>query len=270
MAAVTQTETVNAGDVSVTGPGGTAGRSKHRRLPIELFGIPILVAVVMAIWLVWRFTADLDSTDLVTMGWGPLGRRVLEHLALTVVGTVLVLVVAIPLGIALTRPGLRRFSSPVTAFANGGQAAPSIGLLVLLAMWLGFGFWTAIVALGVYAILPVLRNTITGLDGVDRTLMEAGRGMGMSAASVLLRIEIPLAIPVIMSGVRTALVLMVGTASLAIFINAGGLGLLITTGVNLFRNGILVTGAVIIACLALMIDWVGRVLEFVVRPKGVR
>jgi osmoprotectant transport system permease protein len=165
---------------------------------------------------------------------------------------------------------MRKFSGPVVAFANGGQAAPVIGLIVLLAMWLGFGFWTAIVALVIYAILPVLRNTITGLDGVDRTLMEAGRGMGMSGLGVLLRIEIPLAVPVIMSGVRTALVLMVGTASLATFISAGGLGILITTGVNLFRNSVLITGAVLITCLALLIDWVGRLLEYVVQPKGMR
>lgn len=245
-------------------------KTQRRRPPIGLFGLPIAVAVVMVGWLIWRFSADLSSVDLRTLGWGPLGRLTWEHLKLTLVGTLIVTVIAIPLGIALTRPGLRRASPFVVAFANGGQAAPSIGLMVLLAMWLGFGFWTAILALSVYAILPVLRNTITGLDGVDRTLIEAGRGMGMSAVAVMLRIELPLAVPVIMSGVRTALVLMVGTASLATFINAGGLGLLITTGVNLFRNEILITGGILIAALALLIDWVGRLLEFVVRPKGMR
>lgn len=247
-----------------------AAAAKRRRPEFGLFGIPILVAVVMACWLVWRFTTTIDSIELVTMNWSALGSAVWQHVKLTVVGTVLVVIFAIPLGIALTRRRFRSLSGPVLAFANGGQAAPSIGLLVLAAMWLGFGFWTAILALGVYAILPVLRNTIVGLDGVDRTLVEAGRGMGMSAMTALLRIEIPLAIPVIMTGVRTALVLMVGTASLAVFINAGGLGIYITTGVSLFRNGVLVTGGVMISSLALLIDWVGRVLEYVVRPKGMR
>jgi osmoprotectant transport system permease protein len=93
--------------------------------------------------------------------------------------------------------------------------------------------------------------------------------MGMSNLSVLARIELPLAVPVIMSGIRTALVLMVGTAALATFINAGGLGTLITTGVQLFRNAILFTGGLLIACLALLIDWVGRLLEHFVHPKGV-
>ena len=103
---------------------------------------------------------------------------------------------------------------------------------MLLAIWLGFGFWTAILALCLYAILPVLRNTIVGLQGVDPTLVEAGRGMGMSSVAVLGRVELPLAVPVIMAGIRTALVLVVGTATLATFINAGGLGSLITAGIS--------------------------------------
>lgn len=251
-------------------PAPARSAAKRSRPPIGLFGIPIFVAIVLAVWLVWRLSATIDSTEMVTMNWSALGTAVWQHLKLTIVGTVLVMIIAIPLGIALTRPGLRAFSGPVLAFANGGQAAPSIGLLVLAAMWLGFGFWTAILALGVYAILPVLRNTIVGLDGVDRTLVEAGRGMGMSAITTLVRIEIPLAIPVILAGVRTALVLMVGTASLAVFINAGGLGIYITTGVSLFRNGVLLTGGVMISSMALLIDWVGRLLEYVVRPKGIR
>lgn len=244
-------------------------QTKRRRPPIGLFGIPIAVGIVLLCWVIWRLNADLTSVDLVTLEWSSLAADTLEHLKLTVVGTLIVVAIAVPLGIVLTRPGLRRAAPVVVAIANGGQAAPSIGLLVLLAMWLGFGFWTAILGLVLYAILPVLRNTITGLDGVDRTLVEAGRGMGMSNLSVLGRIELPLAIPVIIAGVRTALVLMVGTAALATFINAGGLGTLITTGVQLFRNQILVTGGLLIACLALLIDWVGRLLEYFVHPKGV-
>jgi len=93
--------------------------------------------------------------------------------------------------------------------------------------------------------------------------------MGMSGASVLLRIELPLAVPVIMSGVRTALVLVVGTATFATFINAGGLGAFITTGVTLFRYSILISGALLVALLALVVEWAGRLLEMVARPKGV-
>lgn len=123
-------------------------------------------------------------------------------------------------------------------------------------------------ALTIYAFLPVLRNTIVGLQGVDRTLIEAARGMGMSQIGVLRRVELPLAMPVIMAGVRTALVLVVGTAAFATFINAGGLGTLIVTGITLFRSPVLVSGGVLIAVLALLVDWLGRVLELVGTPKG--
>ena len=107
-----------------------------------------------------------------------------------------------------------------------------------------------------------------GLQSVDGRLVEAGRGMGMSSLAVLFRVELPLAVPVMLSGIRTALVLLVGSAALATFIGAGGLGLLITTGVNLFLPRVLVSGALLIALLALLIDWLGRVVEHVARPKG--
>ena len=177
--------------------------------------------------------------------------------------------IAVPLGIVLTRGSAGRFISPVVVgIANIGQAAPSIGLIVLLAIWVGFGFWTAVLALTLYGLLPVLRNTITGLQGVDPTLVEAGRGLGMSSSSVLLRIELPLALPVIMTGVRTALVLVVGTATLATFINGGGLGATINSGITLFRFSVMIAGAVLVALLALTIEWLGRLLELLVKPKG--
>ena len=134
--------------------------------------------------------------------------------------------------------------------------------------WLGFGLQAAIAALVVYALLPVLRNTMVGLTQVDRQLIEAGRGMGMSAAAVLFRVELPLAVPVMLSGIRTALVLLVGTATLATFVNGGGLGLLITTGVTLDLTRVLIAGAILVALLALVVDWTGRVVELAVRPKG--
>ena len=123
-------------------------------------------------------------------------------------------------------------------------------------------------ALVVYALLPVLRNTMVGIGQVDDRLVEAGRGMGMSAVAVLVRVELPLAVPIMLAGIRTALVLLVGTAALSTFINGGGLGILITTGVNLNLTRVLVAGAVSVALLALLVDWVGRVVELLARPKG--
>lgn len=227
----------------------------------------VLLGLIGAVF-IYLAAADLSPTAASTLSPKSLAELTVQHIELTVVSTLIVLVIAIPLGVLLTRKPLRFLTGPVIAVANIGQAAPAIGLVVLLAMWMDFGFWSAVVALVVYAVLPVLRNTMVGLDGVDRRLIEAGRGMGMSSLSVLFRVELPLAVPVMLAGIRTALVLLVGTATLATFIDGGGLGLLITTGVNLSQTTVVVVGAVLVALLALVIDWVGRVVEHVARPKG--
>nr|WP_240615274.1 ABC transporter permease [Arthrobacter ruber] len=230
----------------------------------QLAGI-ILAGLVLAAWLL---SAELTATEQITLNPASLLVYTGEHLALTLLAAAIVLVVAVPLGILLTRRPFRRVAGPVLAVVNLGQSAPAIGLVVLLAAWLGFGFRTAVVALVVYALLPVLRNTMVGIGQVDPRLVEAGRGMGMSAAAVLLRVELPLAVPIMLAGIRTALVLLVGTAALSTFINGGGLGILITTGVNLNLSRVLIAGAVIVALLALLVDWVGRVVELLARPKG--
>ncbi|OIH95500.1 ABC transporter permease [Curtobacterium sp. MCBA15_001] len=231
---------------------------------------PVAILVVLGAFAVWLATADLTATERSTLNPADLLALTWQHVLLTVVSTLIVLVIGIPLGIVLTRGALRRASGVILAIANFGQAAPAIGLVVLLAFWLGFSFWAAVIALVLYAILPVLRNTIIGIESVDARLVEAGRGMGMSAFAVLLKVELPLAVPVMLAGIRTALVLLVGSAALATFIGAGGLGLLITTGVNLFLPKVLVSGALLIALLALSIDWIGRIVETVARPKGLR
>jgi osmoprotectant transport system permease protein len=235
-----------------------------RPLLLQLGGI-LLVGILLAVWLV---AADLTPTERTTLSPASLVVYTREHLALTLLSALIVLVIAVPLGIILTRGPFRKLTGPVLAVVNIGQAAPAIGLVVLLAAWLGFGFRAAVTALVLYALLPVLRNTMVGINQVDSRLVEAGRGMGMSALSVLFRVELPLAVPIMLAGIRTALVLLVGTAALATFINGGGLGILITTGVNLNLPRVLVAGAVIVALLALLIDWVGRVVEHLARPKG--
>jgi len=249
-------------DRSDTAPGGS------RESVLLFIGIPVVVLVGFGAYALWHQTADLDTVETSALAWSEVWLAIWQHVKLTVVSAVVVVVIAVPLGIMLTRPGFKRAAPAVVGFANGGQAAPAIGLFVLLAMWLGFGFRTSIIALTIYALLPVLRNTIVGLQGVDPTLVEAGRGVGLSNFDVLRRIELPLALPVIMSGVRTALVLLVGTAALATFINGGGLGGIITAGINLYRYSVMVSGAVLVALLALLIEWIGRVLELVTRPKG--
>jgi osmoprotectant transport system permease protein len=233
-----------------------------------LAGLPVLVLLVLGGYVAWRLTTHLDSIEERLLNWPNIAHLTWQHVLITLTASAIVLVVAVPLGVLVTRPRFRRAAPVAVGLANMGQSAPAIGLIVLLALWWRFGFWTAVVALAFYGVLPVLRNTIAGLQSVDPTLVEAGRGIGMSSTRVLFRVELPLAVPVIMAGVRTALVLVVGTATFATFIDAGGLGTLITSGVELFRFPVLVSGAILVALLALVVEWVGRVLETVVRPKG--
>ncbi|GAA5154033.1 ABC transporter permease [Nocardioides marinquilinus] len=260
-------------EAAVGRPSGVAVRGPRRidrETLLMLVVPPVLVLLVFGGYVLWRETADLDPTELRQLAWPTILDQIWDHTKLTLVTSALVVVVAVPLGVLLTRGRVGRAVAPVVVgIANVGQAAPSIGLLVLLAIWIGFGFWTAVLALTLYGLLPVLRNTITGLQGVDPTLVEAGRGLGMSSGSVLLRIELPLALPVIMTGVRTALVLVVGTATLATFINGGGLGATINSGITLFRFSVMIAGAVLVALLALTIEWLGRLLELVAKPKGI-
>ena len=126
----------------------------------------------------------------------------------------------------------------------------------------------AVWAFVVYALLPVLRNTMVGLDNVDRAVIEAGRGMGMTRLQVLTRIELPLAVPVILAGVRVAMVLNIGMATLAFLIGGGALGVTIYSGIELNQNSVLIVGAVLVAIVALTFDWLGAVAERYLRPAA--
>lgn len=264
-------ETTAAPDArtEVEAPAPTRGRRIDRETWLMITVPPLLVLLIFGGYVLWRQTAELTPVEASQLRWSTTLDLLWQHTKLTAVSSLLVVVIAVPLGILLTRGRARRLSPIVVGIANVGQSAPSIGLIVLLAIWQGYGFWTAIIGLVLYGLLPVLRNTITGLQGVDPTLVEAGRGLGMSAASVLVRVELPLAIPVIMAGVRTALVLVVGTATLATFINGGGLGGIINTGITLFEFRLMIAGAVLVAVLALTIEWLGRLLELIATPKGI-
>lgn len=229
---------------------------------------PALLALACAALFFYLSRQHLDDIELRSINRQVISQRLFEHIELVAASTVAVIVFAVPLGVLLTRPRLRRLSGPILALANVGQAIPSIGVLVLLAVTVGIGFQKALIALLLYSLLPVLRNTMVGLDRVDRSLIDAGRGMGLTKTTVLFRVELPLAIPVMLAGIRLALILNVGTATLATFTNAGGLGTLIDTGVTLNRIPILLTGSVLTAVLALTVDWLAGLAERVLRPRG--
>ncbi|MEU3659584.1 ABC transporter permease [Streptomyces sp. NPDC032940] len=227
----------------------------------------VLVLVLLATWL-WFRQASLDALSQNALARGAVTKALWQHIQLTAISTFFVLVIAIPLGILLTRRMFRKATPVAMAFANMGQATPALGLLALLVIWLGIGRRSALIGIIIYAILPVLSNTIAGLRANDPTLLEAARGIGMSPTGVLTRVELPLAVPLILAGVRTALVLNVGTATLAVFGGGGGLGVLITTGITSQRMPVLVLGSILTVALALLVDWLASLAELLLRPRG--
>ena len=226
-----------------------------------------LVALLLATWL-WFQRADLDTISENALSGGQVSQALWQHVELTVISTFFVLIIAIPLGVLLTREAFRKGTPVAMALANIGQATPAIGLLALLVIWLGIGRRAALIGIIVYAVLPVLANTIAGLKANDPTLLEAARGIGMSPLGVLTKVELPLAVPLILAGVRTALVLNVGTATLATFGGGGGLGVLITTGITNQRMPVLMLGSILTIALALLVDWLASLAELLLRPRG--
>ncbi|GAA1670373.1 ABC transporter permease [Fodinicola feengrottensis] len=255
-------------------PAAEVARGEQPRVDsrLRLFVTPVVLLAITGLYLEVVFSSHLDSiearqitaSNLITLTW--------QHVVLTAVSALLVVVVAIPLGILVTRRSVRFLAAPVTLLANLGQAIPVIGLLVLLAVLFVkanfFGFWLTVTVCVVYGVLPVLRNTITGVRSIDPALIESARGIGMTPWRVLTRVELPLAVPYILAGLRTTLVLIVGVATLGTFVDAGGLGDLINTGIKLERTVILFTGGILAVMLALLIDWVGGLIERALTPKG--
>ena len=251
-----------------TGQGASAkGVAGTPRL-LRYLGMPVFLALVCLALYLYVSAQQLDSIEKRILNTGFLFSRVIEHIELAAVSTVIVVVLAVSTGILLTRPGTRRVTPAIIGLANIGQAVPSIGLLVLFAIVWDFGFWPAIVAFVAYSFLSILRNTMVGLQQVDRSTIEAARGMGMTKTAVLFRIELPLAVPIILAGIRTALIINVGTATLATFVDAGGLGTVIDTGIRLGRDSVLIVGSVLTGVLALSIDWLAGVAEDILRPRG--
>jgi osmoprotectant transport system permease protein len=197
---------------------------------------------------------------------GQLGRRLLEHLALAALALGLGALVAVPAGLALERR--RRLAEPLIRLLGTSQTIPSIALLAFMIPLLGVGALPAVVALWVYSLYPMVRNTFSGVRDADPEAVAAARALGMTEGQILRSIRLPLAAPAIMAGVRTAGILTVGTATLAAFIGAGGLGEPIVTGLQLADTTLILSGALPAALLALAVDFALGRLERAVRPRG--
>lgn len=254
------------GETTPPPDGDAPGR---RRPALRYLGTPALVAAAYGALYLYVQGRELDSIERRLLDADSLRRAAMEHLDISLWATALVLVVAIPVGVALTRPWARRLSPAVIGVANIGQGVPAIGTLVLIfVVAIRNGRTAAILGLATYSFLPVLRATMVGLEQVDRRVIKAARGMGMSKAAVLRRIELPLSVPILLTGVRIALVLVVSTAVLAAFIGGGTFGGIIVGGFSQTRPVVVVTGAVLAAGVALLADWLGSIAEDVLSPKG--
>ncbi|HEX2729233.1 MAG TPA: ABC transporter permease [Rubrobacteraceae bacterium] len=252
------------GPSSKAGNGAGTGRTLARYLVMPVF----LASVCVGLYL-WIGSLDLDSIEQRSINREVIFRSMIRHLEITGVATLIVVSLAVTAGVILTRPAFRRISPYITAVASTGQALPSIGVLILIAVLFNqVGPSVAVFGLVLYAFLPVMSNTIVGINQVDRPTIESARGMGMTKSAVLFKIELPLAVPIMLAGIRTALIIVVGTATLATFINAGGMGDIINTGIKTARDPILITGSILTAVLALGIDYLAGIAEDVLKPRG--
>jgi osmoprotectant transport system permease protein len=185
-----------------------------------------------------------------------------EHLVLVLISILIAILIGVPVGITMTRKPA--WAKPILAFANVIQTVPSLalfGFLISIPVLGGIGATTAIIALVLYSLLPIIRGTFTGITGVDPAIREAGRGMGLTDLQLLTHVEVPLALPVIFSGIRVAAVIGVGVATIAAAIGAGGLGMFIFRGVSMVDNRVILAGAIPAAVLALGADWGVGIIE---------
>ncbi|MFC2050402.1 ABC transporter permease [Chloroflexota bacterium] len=200
----------------------------------------------------------------------------LDHLWITFVASGIAVILGVALGIYITGKGKEHVADTVLYLAEVMMTIPSLALFGLLMLLLGtmglktFGFLPAIIALIVYGQLPILRNTYTAIQEIDPAMIEAGKGMGMSERQLLFRVKLPLAVPVIMAGLRNAIMLIIGIATIAALIGAGGLGVPIFRGLRNARMDLIIVGGVSVAILALLVDGLMSRVEWWVTPKGLK
>ncbi len=194
--------------------------------------------------------------------------RVVEHIELAALAILIGCLIAIPVGLFIGHTG--KGAGAAVAIGNLGRAVPSYALLVIFVPLLGIGFWNALAALVLLSLPPILTNTYAGLQGVDRDLVEAGRGMGMQERQILRHVELPLALPVILAGVRIASVQVVATATLAALVAGGALGRFIVDGFAQQDTPMLVGGAILVALLAILTERLMTILEHRAVSPGLR
>ncbi|WP_265459703.1 ABC transporter permease [Enterococcus sp. HY326] len=194
--------------------------------------------------------------------------KTFEHIYISALALGLGIIIAVPVGILLTRTP--KAASIVIGFTSALQTVPSLALLALMVPFLGVGVLPAVIALFIYSLLPILRNTYIGMKNVDANYRDVARGMGMTQLQSIVSVEIPIAIPTIMAGIRLAAVYVIAWATLASYIGAGGLGDLIFSGLNNYQPPLIFAGTIPVTILALLADWLLGLLEKKLTPIALR
>jgi osmoprotectant transport system permease protein len=226
----------------------------------------LIVLVGLTIWI-----TTIERVGIYrTFGWDDLMYSFWAHLKMVAIAVAIGTLIGVPLGILVTRPGFTRLAVPIIGGANVGQTIPSLAVIAIMAPLIGFGLQSAIVALFVYGLLPIVRNSYTSINNIDPAVTEAARGMGMSRGQIARRIELPLARPVIMAGIRVSTVITVGTAELAVLVGGTGLGKITLTGVFARETLIILQGAAPTAAMAITLGYFLERLEKRLTPRGLK
>lgn len=226
--------------------------------------VSLLLAFALGIWV-----SASGLVDSVFIYWEDIVYLTKQHLVLVASSGLAAIAVGVPAGIWLSRPSMERYAETVMQVFNIGTTIPTLAVVALSMTILGIGFPPAFFGLFIASLLPIVRNTYAGLLTVPSHLKEAATGMGMTRRQLLWRVELPNALYVIFSGIRTALAINVGTTPLAFLIGGGGLGELIFTGIDLMDTGMLLAGAIPTAALAVAVDFLMGQAQLHLIPKGV-
>ena len=217
---------------------------------------------------VWITSMDkIGIYDVFT--WANLLNSSWEHFKMVLIAEIAAILVGVPMAIGITRPGFKKLTTPVIGGANVGQTIPSLAVIAIMAPIIGFGPLSAIVALFIYGLLPVLRNAYAGINNINPAIIEAAKGMGMTRGQIARRIELPLALPVIMAGIRVSTIITVGTAELAVLVGGKGLGTITLTGVFAREALLILQGAAPTAAMAITLGFILELIEKRMTPRGV-
>jgi osmoprotectant transport system permease protein len=236
--------------------------------PEQIRNFALFAVIVAAFWLGSTLEANGFIEEFMYY-WEDIVYLAGEHIKLTIISGVIAIFIGVPAGILLSRPSMRRFAEPAMQVFNIGTTVPTLAVLALSMTLLGIGNTPAIFALAIATVLPIVRNTYTGLISVPAYLKEAATGIGLTARQQLLRVELPNAMYVIMAGIRTAFAINIGTVPLAFLIGGTGLGELIFTGIDLDELSMMLAGAIPTAGLAVIVDMILGLVTFMVVSKGV-